>query len=366
MIITSGPWAPIKRPISLAVLVALVATLAACGSGDDNDANTAAAPAAPATPASPPASAASAPSSSLQITVDGNHGYTLSGSAFGAAPLNLIHDDFDQGAPGGPLTGWSLGSNTGQQNPSYSQSFSVTGAQAGMSSFIGSNYNSSAEYKHLGGQTKIYLSYYVLIERLPGQVASRNLKLARLSAGHDDTYGYQLATGVTAYGNYSNSTIYTAISNKAEEGMTEWYGNFDDATWHRIEHYVELSQPAGAANGMSIARIDGKVEMSHVQTVTETLGLKLNWLTLPFYRGTGPGGDYRMHYDNVVVSTSQARVEACASATYAACTQPVVVKLDDWTDTQVHFHFADSQRTAPYFYLFRADGTLVNAQGLAP
>lgn len=132
--------------------------------------------------------------------------YQITGTGFGEAPRVEVHDDFEDGRDESRLTGWELGSSHGSV-PVYSSDASVSGNLSGKSSFIGSNYNSSAEYKNLNNLRSVYLSYYVKIDQLSGN-DSRNIKLARITSGYSGSYS-QPSVGTTLFDIYSNGYAYT-------------------------------------------------------------------------------------------------------------------------------------------------------------
>lgn len=302
---------------------------------------------------------------SMTVSVKESQGnITLSTESgdFGNSPEVIIHDDFDSGTAGLPLQNWTVSSGAGNQNPAYSNASALTGKQSGMSSFLGTNYNSSAEYKSLPNLDTVYLSYYFKVDHLSGE-PSRNIKLARLSGGHTDTYIQ--AIGMTIYDNYSSGQIQQASIDYSDSKVPSvWTGDHVDGKWHRIEKYIKLSNPPKTANGITIVRLNGRTAMNHVNVVNEESGMRYRWLTLPYYVAHDPGGDYKIYFDNVVVSKNQARVELCNNDVYADCKQPVIAKLDSWTAKSITINKESISAKHPYSFIFNEANVLLNTKGV--
>lgn len=283
--------------------------------------------------------------------------------SFGSGPEVVIHDDFDAGAAGQPLQNWNVPSGAGTQNPSYSDFTSVTGKQSGMSSFLGTNYNSSAEYKNLPDLDTVYLSYYFRVDLLSGS-PSRNIKLARLSGGHDGKT-YVQAAAFTFYDTYSNGNFQQASIDFSDSKVKiVWTPDYVDGKWHRAEQYIKLSNPAKQANGTTIAKLDGKPITEQINIVNEETGMRYKWLTLPYYVAHDPGGDYKMYYDNVVVSKNQARVELCENDIYTDCLHPIIAKLENWSAKSITINKNSLTPKKPYFFVFNENGKQLNAKGI--
>lgn len=283
---------------------------------------------------------------------------------FGVAPGVVLHDDFDSGTPGQPLAGWDLSSSAGLlQRPSYSTEASVTGKQSGMSSFLGTNYNSTAEYKNLGGLDTIYLSYYFRADKLSGD-PSRNVKLARISGGHNnDTYNQSI--GITSFDSNGSGALMQASKDFAESKVqTMWIGDYIGNGWHRAEYYVKLSNPAGTATGTTIGRLNSIPFANLTNVINEETGMKYHWLSMPYYVAHDAGGDYKIYYDNVVVSKNQARVELCDNDIYAECKQPVIAKLENWTAKSITLKKESITPKKPYYFIFDEKNIQLNPKGI--
>lgn len=295
----------------------------------------------------------------LEVTKTQEH-YRITGTNFGTAPGVVLHEDFDTGEQGQKLLNWSLSGTA----PTYNNKDPVTGKLTGMSRFIGTNYNASAEFKQLGGLTTVYLSYYFKVVHLNG-ARSRNIKLARLSGGYNGTYIQ--ATGLTLFHGHSNGIFITATTDAGNATNPQvWTDNYADGKWHRAEYYVVLSSPAGASNGTSRLIIDGTVVANFENVITERTGKKFEWLTLPYYVAHDAGGDYEIHYDNVVVSKNRARVELCAESKYLQCARPIVADGVAWSNNAVTLNLAAiDKEKKQYAYVFKSDGSLINTNGIA-
>lgn len=289
---------------------------------------------------------------------EGNLVISTEAEDFGPNPQILIHDDFDTGVIGQLLQKWELSSFAKNQNPSYSDFTSVTGKQSGMSSFLGGNYNSSAEYKSLPDLDTVYLSYYFKVDLLSGQ-PSRNIKLARLTGGHNGRT-YVQAAGLTFYDIHSTGQFLQAsIDDNDSKVKTAWLSDHIDKKWHRVEKYIRLSNPAKTANGITISKINGQVITNQTNIVNEETGMRYKWLTLPFYVAHDPGGDYKIYYDNVVLSKSRARVELCESDAYSDCKQPIIAKTANWSPKSITILKESLSPKKPYIFIFDENEKIV-------
>ena len=300
-----------------------------------------------------------------EITVgytDSNVVLNTSGNLFGTNPEVVIHDDFEGGTHAEPLSGWSLFSSHGKV-PVYSNADVMTGNLSGKADFTDGNFNSTAEYKSLGGLTKVYVSYYFKVSLLSG-VPSRNIKLGRLSSGYKTAYVEP--TGLTFFPVNANGIFYTYSAIEGDsKAPTTWLNDLVDNNWHRAEYLLELSNPAGAANGMTRITLDGKSIANHADIITEELGNKIEWFTLPYYVAHDPGGSYHIFYDNVVVSKNQARVEVCDKDTYSACKKPTLIQISSWESNKITIAQNKFLKGAgSNLYVFNQNGELLNANGI--
>lgn len=282
---------------------------------------------------------------------------------FGPSPDVKLHDDFESGSPGEVLQNWSVSASGGTGDlPRYANEFAVTGKSSGMSSFLGRNYNSSAEFKELGGLRTVYLSYYVKIDQLSGE-PSRNIKLARLSGGYKGGT-YNQAIGLTFFHNYNNGALFQASRDHSTSKVpTKWMGNYVDSQWHRIEYYVKLSTP-GKEDGVTLTRINGNkvVELHDIEN--DEVGIKYEWLSLPYFVSHDPGGDYKIYYDNVVVSKNMARIELCEHASYSKCQQPILAKVINWAPNKIEILAETLSGKNPYIFIFNEDDGLINRSSI--
>lgn len=270
----------------------------------------------------------------------------------------VLMDDFEQGAEYAPLKKWSLYGH----KPVYSQKESVSGSASGLSSFRGATYNSTAENKNIGGLSSAYLSYYFKIVHVSGN-KSRNIKLARLSS--DFINEYRQPIGLTFMPNHGTGQFYTYSSTGTSKVPFKWLEDYVDGQWHRAEYYVELSSPAGAANGRSQLFMDGERITDDVNVVTEEEGNKINWLTLPYYVAKDAGGDYDIYYDNVYLSKDQSRVELCKTANYSKCFSPVILNIQTLDASEAVLEvLPDYIQKAHYLFIFNKQGVRLNGEGI--
>lgn len=286
---------------------------------------------------------------------------TADAAIFGEGPAVALHEDFDSAEANRPIEGWLL-SSSHNTPPIYSNFTSITGGLSGMSRFEGSNYNSSAEYKNLPDLDSAYVSYYFRIQKLSGE-KSRNIKLLRLSGGYKSSYTQSI--GLTQFHNNSNGIFLQASIDNAESKVpTVWMGDYSDDKWHRAEYFTKLSTPAGASNGITLLRIDGKILANKVNIINEETGMRYKWVTLPFYADHSPGGDYRVYYDNVIISAKRARVELCESESYTLCKAPILAKIDEWTANQIKLSKVNLTSAKPFMFIFDNNDVLLNSKGL--
>lgn len=306
-------------------------------------------------------SLASAKAQSVEVKLFTNNSLlTVTGTDFGTPPQIAVHDDFESGQSGQILGGWELGSSHGAV-PVYTDATSVSGYQSGVSSFRGENYNSTAEYKNLGGLREIYLSYYFKIERISGD-RSRNIKLARLSSGYSS--GYQAPmTGITSFASNGNGIVYLNQGG-GQDMLTTWTGSFADGQWHRAEHHIRLSSYAGAKDGEMTIKIDGESIVKQIDIATEMTGNSFEWLTLPYFVSHSPGGDYDLYYDNVHLSNNQARVELCDARLASECSTPIVVNVSSWKQNEITIDLQQVDLSSvKYLYVYDNNGELLNQSG---
>ena len=281
---------------------------------------------------------------------------------FGSNPTVIVHDDFESGAINAPLANWSLSSSHGK-TPVYTNNDKVTGIFSAKADFSGGSFNSTAEYKSLGGISKVYVSYYFKVSHLSG-AASRNIKLGRLSSGYQSAYIEP--TGLTFFPTNENGIFYTYSNIESESKTpTTWLDNFVDSQWHRAEYLLELSSPAGSANGKSLIILDGIKISEKNQIVTEELGNKIEWFTLPYYVAHDPGGDYLIFYDNVVVSKNPGRVEVCDKDTYSSCKKPTIIQVSNWENDRITIpQDRFLKGSGSNLYIFNQSGQLLNSKGI--
>ncbi|WP_372985194.1 hypothetical protein [Marinobacter sp.] len=289
--------------------------------------------------------------------------FSLSGEGFGEAPTIALHADFEEGPIGGSLASpWTLQSSGGPL-PTYTDDRQVTGKLAAKATFTGNYYNSTAEYKSLPKMRQIYVSYYVYVDHVAGD-KSRNVKLARITSGYSSGGYDQPSLGITLFDNNNNGVIYM-YPGESKENYDDWMGTLTGKGWKRIEYFVRLSEPSSTNNGLIQVKIDGNIEMNFSNIITDYYGNSFEWLSMPYYVAHDPGGDYFMYYDNVYVSDNYARVEICSTQTYQDCTNPVISKIESWNTNNVVFSTTDEETYSKYVYVFLANGSLLNTNGLS-
>ncbi|NTW27418.1 MAG: hypothetical protein HGA36_03770 [Candidatus Moranbacteria bacterium] len=306
-------------------------------------------------------------------TISNAESVAISGSGFGAksVALPIKWDNFESGADGDDLAGWSL-SSSGGPNPKYSTSRKHAGSSAGMAQFFGSNYNCSA-YMGLNDLSEVYFSYWVFIEHVSGDV-SRNIKTARAvgSVEYKDPNVTMPGMGVThlnenpALYYWSPNDLNTTSRYPIDHGISV----LTLGGWHHIEMYGKASD-VDIANG-AIKFWDNGVEAwnkTDAITVTSQQAPPQSHtyknFVLPFYVAHDQGGDYNIYYDDVYVDNTQARIMLCAGNAWSNRAHCEIQNPTAWSDTSSAVTInqgAFLDGTTAYLYVVDENGD-VNSSG---
>jgi hypothetical protein len=280
--------------------------------------------------------AAAATAAPSVATVDGSfrqgQTVTVSGSGFGPGTDALPYrfDDFESGSAGHDLTWWSLSSSSGT-NPKYSDARVHAGNLAALADFT-QQYNCTAHKSGLNFTTA-YLSYWVYWEKLSGD-DSRNIKLARFTAGIPDYKSGDPSIGYTGMG-ASSGTWYTF--NGANDGDYVWGYFVTGGAWHRIELYGKLStvDQANGRRGFWLDRQTVDWDASYPTLTGDSQATTYNVLCMPLYVAHDAGGPHKIYYDDVYINNTLARVELGDAPTFAACTHMEVQVPTAWSASSI-------------------------------
>ncbi len=261
--------------------------------------------------------------------VDGGFA-TVLGKNFGvkARAEPLFYENYENGAIGQRLERYKLSQGGGSPNaaPTYTDEDAYSGRQSARVSFENGQYRNMASVAV--DEAEIYFSYNYKMIKLNGD-DSRNLKMGRiLGAVLDHLAGPSLA--LTFYDTTNNSSMGFRTCAGASCAQpkhcysTLWNGFTARNEWHRHEGYMRLgdlneanggffvhldSSPVDASVSSTAPNCPGRLMTSQENIVTNTGGGRFRGVTLPFYRGGSPGGDYIYFIDDHYVDNTRARVE---------------------------------------------------------
>ncbi len=145
--------------------------------------------------------------------------------------------------------------------------------------------------------------------------------------------------------------------------------NFNNKGWNwlstnkkfqRWEYYIELNNPYTVANGVVKVWMDGKLGINN----TAYKGRNVDGQFVDFRLGhmaTGFNSSAKAWFDDVYVSTTQARIEICNSDVYSNCTikQLQYVDPSDWSPTKIAFklrNLAGLKGSDVYLYVIDKNG----------
>ncbi|MDC0716253.1 hypothetical protein [Nannocystis bainbridge] len=295
--------------------------------------------------------------------VDGEP-FQLSGAGFGhkdpAAPI--LFDRFEAGGALGetlatPTIGptWQLGWG----NTIYDATRAFSGERAAMGDWTDAETSGNATFIGGLGLTEAYYSYRIYKEVYGGTDVNWNFKHGVLTSGDVDTYHGTVQLVSSELGPAEGKDAYTIAANGSEYNQTFYAADdtayLPDDGWHRVEHYVRLSDPPGAPNGKRYFKVDGNgnftysgVPGGHYASpsgaighttydgdamVTRTTDHRIENVFLPFYLRSGYSA--RAWYDEIYVDRTQARVEFGDQAEWAECTKRCPQPATSWSDEAI-------------------------------
>jgi hypothetical protein len=320
----------------------------------------------------------------------------LSGTGFGSkSPAGpVLFDRFEKGALGAQIVKPEIGPDwvvdTGAIR--YDQTRAFSGSQSGMIDWTDATTYDNLVYIGNLNATEIYYSYRMYKEVNGGSDPDAwNFKHGAITSADIDVYHGTLQYTSVELGSGQTKDSYTITGlGAAGVAANAFYSNDDTAYfqndgWHRLEHYVKLSTPAGAANGKRYFKVDGDGNFTYSGApgghyaspsgaipftaydgdalVTREVGddaLALEHVLLPFYlRG---GYSARAWVDEVYIDRTQARVEFGDHHDWQSCTKRFPQPALTWTDTTIQVKANQGTFTVGetvYGFVVVADGTIL-------
>ena len=366
----------LRYSVRLATIV-IAALNMACGGGDNSAYGTAPAPIVPPTP---PATTTPVISAATGQASAGNT-ITITGGAFGekAQPAPFIWDTFESGPVGAPITNnqWVAYSSS---PPTYSSTDPYSGALAGYKLLPASSLENfdTAGRAGLNNATEVYVSYYFRYLSTSSAGASFNpfIKLLRVNGPGEF---YRSCPSMVAAFDTENPRFYQGVTNTLVTlsggsfncGAGIWVDNEQwpaDGAWTRIEHYLRLSTPAGAANGASLTWTNLRLSAALRDIVSRDTAVAdrgYESVLLPFMASNKTGWQYDNWVDDVYVDTTQASVEIGNAAALTDCTVREIQPASAWSNGSITFQYNPGRLPSTgdlYLYVTNSNG-LTNTSG---
>ena len=277
----------------------------------------------------------------------------LSGTEFGtkspAAPIKW--DDFEAGAPGADLSGWTLYSSGGTV-PRYVDTPVRTGStRSAHSDFtVPNNYNCS--FQLLGGSwSTLFISFYHRTDYscysggacYEGQGA-RNSKVMRIE-GNNGSLGSPQGEGVPLLAipektKPNNGTDVSSIRVQYDPslvGDTHYYGgSWNHQSWEQATVHIDIAPSAPNKelhywrDFQDVTRYDSNADELQQMGLG---GSVFNEIKLGFYFSSGSTAN--RYIDDVYIDNTRAHVEICDTSTYAARTDCAMQIPTTWSSTSI-------------------------------
>jgi len=288
---------------------------------------------------------------------------TIAGSNFGTKPsaAPLKWDNFERGADGSKLSGWTLDASDPSAEPTYSAAVKrPNSAMSARSNFVNGNWDSNFGITGTA-LPRIYLDawYYYDVDAPYG----RNHKPFRIktNTGLPNMY----------YGFWCNNSPGGVLD---QDGMTA--GNFSEYTgvggsgfskkWTHIQGYFEESSP-GVDDGTAILSFDGEtiINVPHAFRTRASSSSFWNTIWLGHYFGhesdssCAAYGDAHTYWDDVYLDTTQARVEIGDAPIYANARHREIQVPTSWSATSIGIVLnrgAFAGVTGQYLFVIDASG----------
>ncbi|WP_414703827.1 hypothetical protein [Povalibacter sp.] len=291
----------------------------------------------------------------------------MTGSGFGtkstAAPL--VFDNFESGNSGSKLMTakavvgqWQDGA--GYDIPVYSTAQARGGSKSVKLSTAGGAYNLSVNQN--GNFPVVYMDWWVRVQQKDNM--SRNWKPWRIY-GANDTMQANAVVMCNGTG--------LSVENGGSGGGFWWEGgSFSNGQWQHYQVALKASSSAGAADGVVMQYVNGKLVSNHTGVVTRTGSSHWNQIRIGHYWamdgvsecGSNSGAD--IYLDNVYIDSNWARVEIGNASTYATSTVREVQIPTSWSANSITLNVnagGFSTGSTAYIYVVDSSGS-VNSSGI--
>lgn len=269
---------------------------------------------------------------------------TISGSGFGtkstAAPQKW--DNFESGTLGVNIPGqnavvggaWS-GYTSSTTYPTYSNvQLRTNSTRSSRHAFDGSNYNVSLDVNAVNAE--YYFSFWYYTTQPDAARQSKPWVIYGSSAAQEFYVGWG-QIGVDSQLR-SNCIDQSGSLSAVYDGALENHRN----RWIRMEVYARQSSSAGANDGVYRIWISNGTNTTSLAieknpAITRTTSNYWRQVELGTYNGGG-GGSWSAYMDDIYVDSTQARVEICDTATWAARTHCEIQIPTAWSDSTISFN----------------------------
>ena len=269
----------------------------------------------------------------------------LQGSGFGtkgtAAPLKF--DDFENGTDRAELSGWVPRVVGGNQLPRYSSADRHAGSRMAATCAYGDGqYLAAFGLPQPTDLTRIYLDFWVRIEA--EEPISGNHRLFRLAPGPEaaePTQQLELSCDARPAAVFSSRGVGDDdwAATRATPG---WLSSSARDDWTHVQVFLAQSGP-GLPDGVLKCWFDGADHLDRDDYLSRGATNAADWQTIWFgeyYSLTGTpdcpaAGRAQVHFDDIYVDTTEARVEIGNAAVYANCTHREIQIPTAWSDREV-------------------------------
>jgi len=293
-----------------------------------------------------------------------------------------MYDDFEGGTLGELLADWSHYGNTSVV-PVYGDQQVYGGGQSAFIDLPAGTYSNGAYLSGLA-LTEVYFSYRVYVLDDGGTSADGpQVKFGRVTSAATDVVHGSPNIGMTVVG-----TLQDGTGNWYQGGSEvpdTFYGPKPPVgAWARVELYLKLSAPAGAANGKRWAKFDHRGSMTYSQfpgghfadphatgidpdayegadlvtLTTDADDVVLNNVVLPFFTRTGQM--ISIWVDEVFVDSTQARVELGDAPVWSDCSVRSPQPATAWEDEAIAIRLNRGQLGGPaYGFVVTTEGQII-------
>lgn len=221
-----------------------------------------------------------------------------------------------------------------------------------------------------GPYTQLYITYWRWMQgNYDGKVTGANHKQFYLygnNAGLPQMIAFMEA-GETdgrwgVNGNYDATPLGLPYNEKMNISSEDWRWSTTTNKFQRWEFFVKLNNPVSSKNGVIQVRVNGKLGVDNRNYPAANVNgqftdFRLGHMAHQFTDSA------KAWFDDVYVSSTQARVEVCNASTYEACTIKHIQYVDPakWTDTQIELKLRNMSAfkgSSAYLYVVDKDGNV--------